>query len=98
MHGEFTAPILPHPHEGRIAQDALAPALGLDAGEIGFGGRCPGLWRKGPAFLYVPVASCAALSRSRPAEPHRSRVMAAAGLWGAYLHVASSPAAWPARP
>ncbi|MBL4540796.1 MAG: PhzF family phenazine biosynthesis protein [Rhodobacteraceae bacterium] len=47
VHGEFTAPILPHPHEGRIAQDALAPALGLDAGEIGFGGRCPGLWAEG---------------------------------------------------
>jgi trans-2,3-dihydro-3-hydroxyanthranilate isomerase len=66
---------------GRSASAGVAPACG----------------RKGPAFLYVPVASCAALSRSRPAEPHRSRVMAAAGLWGAYVYTASGSGCYAAR-
>jgi trans-2,3-dihydro-3-hydroxyanthranilate isomerase len=76
---------------------SLAPALGLDAGEIGFAAHRPGLWAGGPAFLYVPLASRAALSRARPIEPHWSRVMDAAGLWGAYVYTGSGSGCYAAR-
>lgn len=82
---EFTAPILPHETEGRV-DGAPAPALGLEAGEIGFGAHRPGIWQGGPRFLYVPVASLAALARARAMQPHWDAVMAAAGVDSAYLY------------
>jgi trans-2,3-dihydro-3-hydroxyanthranilate isomerase len=97
LHAEFTAPVLPHPHDGQIDTGSLAPALGLDAGEIGFAAHRPGLWAGGPAFLYVPLANRTALSLARPMEPHWSRVMDAAGLWGAYVYTASGSGCYAAR-
>jgi trans-2,3-dihydro-3-hydroxyanthranilate isomerase len=81
---EFTAPVIPHGTEGRV-HDALAEALGLTLGEIGFGAHRPGVWQGGPRFLYVPVASLSVLARARVMQPHWDAVMAAAGVDSAYL-------------
>jgi trans-2,3-dihydro-3-hydroxyanthranilate isomerase len=65
---------------------SLAEALGLTPEEIGFGAHRPGVWQGGPRFLYVPVASLAALARARVMQPHWDAVMAAAGVDSAYLY------------
>lgn len=82
---EFTAPVVPHGTEGRV-HAALADALGLKAGEIGFGAHRPGVWQGGPRFLYVPVASLDVLARARAMQPHWDAVMQAAGVDSAYLY------------
>ena len=82
---EFTAPVIPHGTEGRV-HEGLADALGLAAGEIGFGAHRPGIWQGGPRFLYVPVASLDVLARARAMQPHWDAVMAAAGVDSAYLY------------
>lgn len=82
---EFTAPVLPHGTEGRV-DGSLAEALGLTPEEIGFGAHRPGIWQGGPRFLYVPVASLAALARARVMQPHWDAVMAAARVDSAYLY------------
>lgn len=82
---EFTAPVVPHRTDGTV-HAALADALGLKAGEIGFGAHRPGVWQGGPRFLYVPVASLAVLARARAMQPHWDAVMQAAGVDSAYLY------------
>lgn len=82
---EFTAPVIPHATEGRV-HEALADALGLVPGDIGFGAHRPGVWQGGPRFLYVPVASLAVLGKARAMQPQWDQVMAAAGVDSAYLY------------
>ena len=82
---EFTAPVIPHGTEGRV-HSSLADALGIGAGEIGFGAHRPGIWQGGPRFLYVPVESLDVLARARAMQPHWDAVMAAAGVDSAYLY------------
>jgi len=93
---EFTAPVIPHATEGRV-HEALAAALGLAAGEIGFGTHTPGVWQGGPRFLYVPVASRDVLAKARPMQPHWDAVMAAAGVDSAYLYTPGADCAFRAR-
>ena len=94
---EFTAPVIPHATEGLVAGDLLAPALGLAAEEIGFAEHGPGVWQGGPRFLYVPVASRAALARARPIQPHWDAVMAAGGVDSAYLYTPGAGCDYQAR-
>ncbi|NGQ89801.1 PhzF family phenazine biosynthesis protein [Rhodobacter sp. HX-7-19] len=93
---EFTAPVIPHGTEGRV-HGALADALGLAAGEIGFGAHRPGIWQGGPRFLYVPVASLDVLARAGPMQPHWDAVMAAAGVDSAYLYTPGADCDFRAR-
>jgi trans-2,3-dihydro-3-hydroxyanthranilate isomerase len=97
MEAEFTAPVIPHATEGVVAADLLAPALGLAPGEIGFAGHGPGVWQGGPRFLYVPVASRAALARARAIQPHWDGVMQAAGVDSAYLYTPGAECDYQAR-
>lgn len=50
---EFVAPVIPHAVTGATVPgaEALAAALGLPLGEIGFGAHRPGLWQGGARFL-----------------------------------------------
>ncbi len=67
-HGEatFTLPRLPR-REGDAPSDAaLAAALGLDEGEIGFDAHRPCRMSAGNGFILVPVASKAAAGRAAP--------------------------------
>jgi trans-2,3-dihydro-3-hydroxyanthranilate isomerase len=85
----FRAPVIPHPHDGRIDLTLLADALALPAAAIGFDGHRPALFAGGPAFLYVPVADRAALQRARPHEPAWSSMMAQGNVDSAYLYCAT---------
>lgn len=83
---EFVAPKLPVPHEGQAEPALIAAALGLKPTEIGFDRHQPAIWQAGPAFLYAPVGTLAALARARPIEPHWSQLMTAARVDSAYLY------------
>jgi trans-2,3-dihydro-3-hydroxyanthranilate isomerase len=97
MEAEFTAPVVPHGTDGVVLEERLAPALGLDPGEIGFGAHRPGIWQGGPRFLYVPIVSPAVLAKARPMQPHWDAVMAAAGVDSAYLYTPGAECDFRAR-
>jgi trans-2,3-dihydro-3-hydroxyanthranilate isomerase len=97
VEAEFAAPVLPHAAAGQVLTEALAPALGLVAGDIGFGAHRPAVWQGGPAFLYVPVPSIDALARARPIQPHWDAVMRAAGVDSAYLYTPGADCDFRAR-
>ena len=64
---EFTAPVLPQPVDGGLpSPEAAALALGLAPDDIGFEQHRIAHWQGGPDFLYVPIASRAALKRAAP--------------------------------
>ena len=81
---QFTAPILPTPHGGAVSVALCAEALGLP--EDAIGPHAPGAFAGGPAFLYLPVADRATLSRARPREPAWSRLMDRAEVDAAWLY------------
>jgi trans-2,3-dihydro-3-hydroxyanthranilate isomerase len=84
---QFTAPVVPFTVEAALpANEAVASALGLEAHDIGFGGHAPALCEGGPRFLYVPLASRAALAKARPFEPHWTGVLGSLGTSMAYLY------------
>ncbi len=89
VRAQFTAPVIPHGHSGK-APDATvaAAALGLSPGEIGFGAHKPGVWIGGPAFLFLPLASRAALAKARPSEPAWGEMTGVAKVDAAYCYVA----------
>lgn len=64
---EFIAPVLPTPASAPppTPQDAAA-ALGLTPGDIGFGHHQCLHWQGGPDFLYIPIATRAALTKAAP--------------------------------
>jgi trans-2,3-dihydro-3-hydroxyanthranilate isomerase len=79
VRGMFTAPVVPFAGNGEIpTSEEAARSTGLDPSDIGFETHSPGIFQGGPGFLYLPVASRAALARSRPIEPHWSAMIAAA--------------------
>ncbi len=64
---EFIAPVLPQLAGGTPPDAAeAASALGLRAGDIGFGQHQAAHWQGGPDFLFVPIASRAALKQAKP--------------------------------
>lgn len=84
----LTAPVLPFAVPRALPNAAaVALALGLEAGDIGFDGHRLGLYEGGPLFFYVPVASRDALARARPIEPLWSAMTAGLGTGGVYLYV-----------
>ncbi|MBU6372154.1 MAG: PhzF family phenazine biosynthesis protein [Alphaproteobacteria bacterium] len=62
----FRAPGLPRVTHAAASPAAIAAALGLDAGEIGFGAHAPSAWGVAKGFAMAPVASLDALARVRP--------------------------------
>ena len=94
---ELTAPVIPHAHPGAAPVSLLAAALGLTEAEIGFGSHVPGIWAGGPAFVYVPLASLAALTRARPQEPAWSTLVAQSVNVGVYLYTSGQGVDFQAR-
>jgi trans-2,3-dihydro-3-hydroxyanthranilate isomerase len=85
--GIFTAPVIPFAAQGTLpSPEAAARAIGLDQAEISFDEHGIGLYEGGPRFLYLPVATRAALERSQVIEPYWSAMIKAAGVDCAYLY------------
>jgi trans-2,3-dihydro-3-hydroxyanthranilate isomerase len=83
----FTAPVTPFVVDAKLPSAAeAARALALEPGDIGFERHAISVLQGGPRFLYIPVASRAALARSRVIEPFWSEMIAAAGVDSAYLY------------
>ncbi|WP_186419314.1 PhzF family phenazine biosynthesis protein [Bosea sp. CS1GBMeth4] len=74
----FTLPRLPQRLELAITEGDLAQALGLAAADLGFDGHRASLFSAGVPFVFVPVASRAAVARSGPAGADFGRIMAGA--------------------
>lgn len=84
---QFTAPVTPFAVDiPAPAPEAIAAALGIAAADIGFDGHRPGIFKGGPSFLYVPLASREALARARVLEPHWSNLFASLGTRMAYMY------------
>ncbi len=64
-YAELLFPGLPQPGGAAPAPEALAAALSLAPADIGFDAHVPCRFSAGPAFLFVPIASRAALERAR---------------------------------
>jgi trans-2,3-dihydro-3-hydroxyanthranilate isomerase len=80
IHGTFTAPVVPVASTVRPPTvEVAAKSVDLDPAEIGFGEHRPGIFSGGPTFIYLPIASRAALARARPMEPYWSATISAAG-------------------
>lgn len=84
---QFTAPVTPFATGVEApSPEAIARALGLAAADIGFDGHRPGVFKGGPAFLYVPLNSREALARARVIEPHWSDLFQGLGTRMAYMY------------
>jgi trans-2,3-dihydro-3-hydroxyanthranilate isomerase len=62
----FTLPRLPDRIEEAPTAATLAPLLGLSEQDVGFAAHRPSAYSAGTPFLFVPIASRAALARARP--------------------------------
>src|SRR5207248_7957750 len=62
----FGLPQLPTPAGDPPDDAATAVALGLAPTDLGFGALRPSCWSAGNPFVFVPVASLAAIGRCRP--------------------------------
>ncbi|WP_424360677.1 PhzF family phenazine biosynthesis protein [Methylocystis parvus] len=78
-YAELALPVVPATLAGAPDGAALADALSLAPEDIGFDGHAPTIRAAGPAFVYVPIASRAALDRARRAAPFSDVIGAAAG-------------------
>lgn len=78
-YAELTLPVLPATLAGAPDRAALAEALSLEPEDIGFDDHEPTIRGAGPAFVYVPIASRAALDRARSAAGFSAVIAAAAG-------------------
>lgn len=82
-HAVFTLPRLPERVGETAAPAALAAALGLSAGDIGFDAHRPAIFSAGVPFHYVPLATREAVARARLDGTHWA---AAFGGAGAFLY------------
>ena len=81
----FTLPKLPEQIAQPVADFALAEALGLGVGDLGFEGHRPSAFSAGVAYTMVPVASPEAVSKARVAGSF-AEAMAAAPNGNAFLY------------
>ena len=73
---EFTAPVIPHAHTGKLAtRQNIAKSVGLEASDIGFGGHSCGILQGGPSFIYVPVLTKEALAKAWPTTQVMARLI-----------------------
>jgi trans-2,3-dihydro-3-hydroxyanthranilate isomerase len=82
----FEIPRLPAEAGKAPAADAIAAALGLDPGDLGFGDFAPAAWSAGNALCFVPIRSLAAIARARPAPARFDTTFAIGGRALAYLY------------
>ena len=61
---EFDLPKLPQPIEMDLAPEAIAAALGIDLGELGFDRHVISAWSAGVPYVTVPVKSIDAVRRA----------------------------------
>ena len=82
-HAIFDAPALPSPVPAEFDRDAVAAALGLLPGEIGFENHKPGAWSAGLPFIFVPVSGLEAIGNARPNLMSWSHAFSSsmAGVW-----------------
>jgi trans-2,3-dihydro-3-hydroxyanthranilate isomerase len=82
----FEIPRLPDEAGPAPARDAIAAALGLDQGDIGFGDFVPARWSAGNPQCFVPIRSRAAIARARPDPARFDATFATGGRAIAYLY------------
>lgn len=87
-YAELALPVLPVRVAGAPKAAALAEALSLAPGDIGFGAHQPALCAAGPLFLFAPVRSRAALERARRAPGAFAAALGAAV--GVFLYTAET--------
>jgi trans-2,3-dihydro-3-hydroxyanthranilate isomerase len=85
-HAEFDAPKLPEESGPAPSTELLAAALGLIPAEIGFENHRPTRYSAGNPFLFVPVASLAAIEKARVSSSHWEAVKGQ----GAFLYCRQS--------
>ena len=95
VHAEFTAPVLPYPTGALIPDALVAAAIGLP--HVGFQNHRPGVFKGGPGFLYIPVATVDDLATAWPHEPEWSDLMTKACVVGAYLYTPGTDCDFRAR-
>lgn len=81
----FDLPRLPAEAGHAPAPDAIAAALGLAPGDLGFGEFAPAAWSAGNPMCFVPVRSLAAIARARPDAARFDQTFAIGGRAIAYL-------------
>jgi trans-2,3-dihydro-3-hydroxyanthranilate isomerase len=82
----FDLPQLPAEAGAAPAADAVAAALGLVPGEIGFRDFVPARWSAGNPQCFVPVRTRAAIGRARPDPARFETTFAVGGRAIAYLY------------
>jgi trans-2,3-dihydro-3-hydroxyanthranilate isomerase len=80
-YAEVGLPGLPRAGGPPPATAALAAALGLAPADIGFDAHVPSVHAAGPAFIFVPVATRAALDRARPTAAFAATLGDIPGAW-----------------
>lgn len=86
-YAEFTAPIIPFAHDGAVpSAKQAAAALGLAETDIGFDTHRCGVWQGGPAFIYIPITSRAALAKARVVNPKLEKVTEVGKTNSVYLY------------
>ncbi|WP_442755259.1 PhzF family phenazine biosynthesis protein [Methylocystis sp. JAN1] len=80
-YAELALPAAPATLAGAPGRAALAEALSLAPGDIGFDAHAPTIRAAGPAFVYAPVASREALDRARRAPQFSDAIGSAAGVF-----------------
>jgi trans-2,3-dihydro-3-hydroxyanthranilate isomerase len=86
----FALPVLPREAEAPPPLESLATALGLAAGDIGFGDFMPGCWSAGVAYTLVPLKSLDTVRRAKP-----DHAQFASALGGGAVYVFSRECAEP---
>jgi len=81
----FVIPALPKLGGTPASREAIAAALGLAAGDIGFDGHAPSKWSVGNAFTFVPVRSIDAVRRSRIEDARWDPAFEAGGSTNAFV-------------
>jgi trans-2,3-dihydro-3-hydroxyanthranilate isomerase len=82
----FDLPRLPAEAGTAPPAAAIAAALGLEPGDVGFGDFAPAAWSAGNPQCFVPIRSRAALARARPDAARFDRTFAIGGRAIAYLY------------
>jgi trans-2,3-dihydro-3-hydroxyanthranilate isomerase len=85
---EFAVPKLSAQAGADPSIEAVARALGLSPGDIGFGAHRPCLYSAGVPFAMAPVASLEALAR---AEPQSRRASEALGVTEVFVYTRAEP-------
>jgi trans-2,3-dihydro-3-hydroxyanthranilate isomerase len=81
----FELPRLPAEAGPAPATATIAAALGLDPGDVGYGGFAPAAWSAGNPMCFVPIRSRAAIARARPDLGRFDQTFAIGGRAIAYL-------------